>query len=193
MGETMAPKNKWVSDRGCEAATPSRRFGRPTPSRRRGASLQTLRGCHAASPQRERNSASLLPARRATLPTRLRRAAMLAVFVATVSFLALGTTPVQANPLADFGNAVAGFLGIDNNARAGGAGDHVATDTVTPSGTTINLFDYWDSDQRTPERPRARLNPTLPPRSPQPDTTPRVFVESSVLPSETWQIADFRG
>lgn len=51
-----------------------------------------------------------------------------------------------ANPLEDFGNAVANFFGLtaeEGGAQTRAVNDHASKETVSPQGTTINVFDYW--------------------------------------------------
>lgn len=58
------------------------------------------------------------------------------------------TQTAVANPLDD----LASLLGFGDAAPAA-AGDHVVDDTVSPSGTTIDLFDYWLTTEKGPENP----------------------------------------
>ena len=58
------------------------------------------------------------------------------------------TQTAVANPLDD----LASLLGFGDAAPAA-AGDHVVDDTVSPSGTTIDLFDYWLTTENGPENP----------------------------------------
>lgn len=58
------------------------------------------------------------------------------------------TQTAVANPLDDF----ASLLGFGDAAPAAAA-DHVVDDTVSPSGTTIDLFDYWLTTEDGPENP----------------------------------------
>lgn len=58
------------------------------------------------------------------------------------------TQTAVANPLDD----LASLLGFGDAAPAA-AVDHVVDDTVSPSGTTIDLFDYWLTTESGPENP----------------------------------------
>ena len=58
------------------------------------------------------------------------------------------TQTAVANPLDD----LASLLGFGDAAPAAAA-DHVVDDTVSPSGTTIDLFDYWLTTENGPENP----------------------------------------
>lgn len=58
------------------------------------------------------------------------------------------TQTAVANPLDD----LASLLGFGDAAPAAAA-DHVVSDTVSPSGTTIDLFDYWLTTESGPENP----------------------------------------
>lgn len=58
------------------------------------------------------------------------------------------TQTAVANPLDD----LASLLGFGDAAPAAAA-DHVVDDTVSPSGTTIDLFDYWLTTESDPENP----------------------------------------
>ena len=58
------------------------------------------------------------------------------------------TQTAVANPLDD----LASSLGFGDAAPAA-AVDHVVDDTVSPSGTTIDLFDYWLTTESGPENP----------------------------------------
>lgn len=58
------------------------------------------------------------------------------------------TQTAVANPLDD----LASLLGFGDAAPAAAA-DHVVSDTVSPSGTTIDLFDYWLTTEDGPENP----------------------------------------
>lgn len=58
------------------------------------------------------------------------------------------TQTAVANPLDD----LASLLGFGDAAPAAAA-DHVVDDTVSPSGTTIDLFDYWLTTEKGPENP----------------------------------------
>lgn len=58
------------------------------------------------------------------------------------------TQTAVANPLDDF----ASLLGFGDAAPAAAA-DHVVDDTVSPSGTTIDLFDYWLTTESGSEGP----------------------------------------
>lgn len=58
------------------------------------------------------------------------------------------TQTAVANPLDD----LASLLGFGDAAPAA-AGDHVVDDTVSPSGTTIDLFDYWLTTEKGSENP----------------------------------------
>lgn len=58
------------------------------------------------------------------------------------------TQTAVANPL----DNLASLLGFGDAAPAAAA-DHVVSDTVSPSGTTIDLFDYWLTTESGPENP----------------------------------------
>lgn len=58
------------------------------------------------------------------------------------------TQTAVANPL----DNLASLLGFGDAAPAAAA-DHVVSDTVSPSGTTIGLFDYWLTTESGPENP----------------------------------------
>ncbi|WP_270471144.1 Spy0128 family protein [Collinsella intestinalis] len=58
------------------------------------------------------------------------------------------TQTAVANPLDD----LASLLGLGDAAPVVAA-DHVVSDTVSPSGTTIDLFDYWLTTEDGPENP----------------------------------------
>lgn len=58
------------------------------------------------------------------------------------------TQTAVANPLDD----LASLLGF-GDATPAAAADHVVSDTVSPSGTTIDLFDYWLTTEDGPENP----------------------------------------
>ena len=58
------------------------------------------------------------------------------------------TQAAFANPLDD----LASLFGFGDAAPAAAA-DHVVSDTVSPSGTTIDLFDYWLTTESGPENP----------------------------------------
>lgn len=58
------------------------------------------------------------------------------------------TQTAVANPLDD----LASLLGF-GDATPAAAADHVVDDTVSPSGTTIDLFDYWLTTESGPENP----------------------------------------
>lgn len=58
------------------------------------------------------------------------------------------TQTAVANPLDD----LASLLGF-GDATPAAAADHVVSDTVSPSGTTIDLFDYWLTTEGGPENP----------------------------------------
>lgn len=81
---------------------------------------------------------------------RLRRKAHL--MAPTLAGMALAATVMTqtavANPLDD----LASLLGFGDAAPAAAA-DHVVSDTVSPSGTTIDLFDYWLTTEDGPENP----------------------------------------
>lgn len=81
---------------------------------------------------------------------RLRRKAhLLAPALAGIALAAtVMTQTAVANPLDD----LASLLGFGDAAPAAAA-DHVVDDTVSPSGTTIDLFDYWLTTESDPENP----------------------------------------
>ena len=78
-----------------------------------------------------------------------RKAHLLAPALAGIALAAtVMTQTAVANPLAD----LASLLGFGDAASAAAA-DHVVDDTVSPSGTTIDLFDYWLTTESGPENP----------------------------------------
>lgn len=81
---------------------------------------------------------------------RLRRKAhLLAPALAGIALAAtVMTQTAVANPLDD----LASLLGFGDAASAAAA-DHVVDDTVSPSGTTIDLFDYWLTTESGSEGP----------------------------------------
>ena len=78
-----------------------------------------------------------------------RKAHLLAPALAGIALAAtVMTQTAVANPLDD----LASLLGFGDAAPAAAA-DHVVDDTVSPSGTTIDLFDYWLTTESDPENP----------------------------------------
>lgn len=78
-----------------------------------------------------------------------RKAHLLAPALAGIALAAtVMTQTAVANPLDD----LASLLGFGDAASAAAA-DHVVDDTVSPSGTTIDLFDYWLTTESGPENP----------------------------------------
>lgn len=78
-----------------------------------------------------------------------RKAHLLAPALAGIALAAtVMTQTAVANPLDD----LASLLGFGDAASAAAA-DHVVDDTVSPSGTTIDLFDYWLTTEGGPENP----------------------------------------
>lgn len=107
---------------------------------------------------------STTPATPATPTAPVARLALAAFLViALVAAMLVPFRAAYANPLDDIGNAVASLFGIsDSNDASGTAGsekasraadvafkNHLvdASEIVSPSGTTINLFDYWDGER----------------------------------------------